>query len=411
MRTDQPPGSSAPLLDARFWLDRAPQPDQRFVAPGEINTFNQRVHASLGIPPVLDLPDMLDAALVRELIAAYRPPGEACFDGVGQPLGAAYWGHLAGAVRLPDAGQVPVRFGLAIRRTSVRAFPTRDIVTTRPGEILLDRLQETTIDLGWPVAAVAISADERWLFCLTPLYWGWVAAADIARTERDTAVAFARPARWATVTASRIAIGLPAGGAVQAQMGTRLPLLGQDTLGMRVLVPQPGADGSAVLVEGLISAGARDAVEGDLPCTPRTVLTQAFCTLGEPYAWGGSRGGMFGRDCSRLVMDAYAVTGVRLPRNTGQQAAVCRAVVTFDGDLAADERRALLAERVPVGAILTMPGHVMLYLGAPDGEPFVIHATQSSGYDGVVVSDLSLGAGTEAGRLLDRLASAVVVSG
>lgn len=411
MRTDQPPGSSAPLLDARFWLDRAPQPDQRFVAPGEINTFNQRVHASLGIPPVLDLPDMLDAALVRELIAAFRPPGEACFDGVGQPLGAAYWGHLAGAVRLPDAGQVPVRFGLAIRRTSVRAFPTRDIVTTRPGEILLDRLQETTIDLGWPVAAVAISADERWLFCLTPLYWGWVAAADIAWTERDTAVAFARPARWATVTASRIAIGLPAGGAVQAQMGTRLPLLGQDTLGMRVLVPQPGADGSAVLVEGLISAGARDAVEGDLPCTPRTVLTQAFRTLGEPYAWGGSRGGMFGRDCSRLVMDAYAVTGVRLPRNTGQQAAVCRAVVTFDGDLAADERRALLAERVPVGAILTMPGHVMLYLGAPDGEPFVIHATQSSGYDGVVVSDLSLGAGTEAGRLLDRLASAVVVSG
>jgi len=58
-----------------------------------------------------------------------------------------------------------------------------------------------------------------------------------------------------------------------------------------------------------------------------------------------------------------------------------------------------------------MPGHVMLYLGALDGEPFVIHATQSSGYDGVVVSDLSLGAGTEAGQLLDRLASAVVVSG
>ncbi len=411
MRIDHPSGVSRALLDARFWLDRAPEPDAPFVAPSEINAFNQRVHASLGIPPVLDLPDTLDAARVRELIAAYRPPGVTCFDGVGQPLGADYWERLAAAVRLPDVDQVPVRFGLAIRRANVRAFPTRDIVTTRPGEILLDRLQETTIDPGWPVAAVARSADESWLFCLTPLYWGWVAAADIAWTDRDTAAAFTRPARWATVTASRIAIGLSAGGAVQAQMGTRFPLLGQDALGMRVLVPQRAADGSAMLVEGLIPDVAQDAVEGDLPCTPRTVLTQAFRALGEPYAWGGARGGMFGRDCSRLVMDAYAVTGVRLPRNTGQQAAACRAVVTFDGDLAADERRALLTERVPVGAILTMPGHVMLYLGALDGEPFVIHATQSSGYDGVVVSDLLLGAGTEAGRLLDRLASAVVVSG
>ena len=64
--------------------------------------------------------------------------------------------------------------------------------------------------------------------------------------------------------------------------------------------------------------------------------------------------------------------------------------------------------------LLRLKGHIMLYLGEYDGRPFVIHAT--SGYrrktgrseraaalGRVVVSDLSLGAGTSKGSLLERV--------
>lgn len=403
-----PPGVTMAMLDARFWLDRAAAPDQPFVAPESIDLFNARAHAALGIPPVLDLPETLDVALVQRALASYQPLPAPRYGGLGEPLDARFWDRLLAAARLPVDAPVEVRFGLATRRTDVRAFPTRSVVNMQPGEIALDRLQETTIDLGWPVAAVTASPDGAWQFCLTPHYWGWVSSADLAWADRELALGYALPAAWATVTASRAWIGVAEAGPALAQMGTRLPLLERTERGLRVLVPRRADDGTLAIVEGLVPAGEESAAEGDLPCTPATVIGQAFRALGEPYAWGGSRAGMFGRDCSRLVRDAYAVSGLRLPRNGSQQAAVCRPVVTFTDEMEANERRTLLAERVPPGALLVLRGHIMLYLGALDGNPFVIHSTLSSGFDGVIVSDLSLGEGSEAGSLLHRLTTAVV---
>src|SRR5690606_14186765 len=148
-----------------------------------------------------------------------------------------------------------------------------------------------------------------WQFCLTPYYWGWVASTDLVWADRAQISAYARSARWATITASRAWIGLAEGGAALAQMGTRLPLLGRSERGLHVLVPRRAEKDGLALVEGLIPADQDAAVEGDLPCTLRTVLTQSFRPLGELYAWGGSRAGMFGRDCSRLLRDTYATAG------------------------------------------------------------------------------------------------------
>lgn len=407
-RCKLPPRVSSDMLDPRFWLDRTPAPDAPLLSAAAIAAFNARVPAAIGIPFVLDLPDTFDAAHVRQALELYPPLPAPCFDGLGEPLDERYWDRLSSAAQPATDRPVTVRFGLAARRTDVRAFPTRDVVTTEPGEIALDRLQETTIDLGWPVAAVASSADGEWQFCLTPLYWGWVPSADLAWADRVRVTQYARPAKWATITGSRAWIGLAEGGVALAQMGTRLPRVGHSERGLHVLVPRRTDDGALALVEGLIPAEPQAAVEGELPCTLETVLTQAFRLLGELYAWGGSRAGIFGRDCSRLIRDAYATTGVQLPRNANQQERACRTVVTFDSPMTDVERKSLLVERAPPGALLAMEGHIMLYLGAVDAEPFVIHSTLSNGYDRVIVSDLSLGDGSPKGSLLSRLTSAVI---
>jgi cell wall-associated NlpC family hydrolase len=53
-------------------------------------------------------------------------------------------------------------------------------------------------------------------------------------------------------------------------------------------------------------------------------LREAFTYLGVPYVWGGeSRGGL---DCSAFVRNVFATQGVRLPRHSGDQIAVGRAV-------------------------------------------------------------------------------------
>ena len=96
---------------------------------------------------------------------------------------------------------------------------------------------------------------------------------------------------------------------------------------------------------------------------------------------------------------------MQLPRN-GNQTRACRTVVAFCDEMDADERRALLVEQVASGAVLVLPGHVMLYLGAVDGA-IRVHSALSSGFDGVIIWTC-LGAESPKGSLLSRLTSALI---
>lgn len=391
-----PPLVTPDMLNPDFWLARAAGADNVLLSPGEMATFNAAVHTRLGIPPVVDLPDSLPRDEIEAHMRAYLP-SHPLYGVSGTLLAPAWFENL-----LHEARFNGVRFGLAIRRTDVRAFPTAALCLRDPFAFALDRIQETTIDVGWPVAPVAEDASGHWVFCLTPHYWGWVRAEHIALGSREAVSEYVNTEPFVTVTASRALVALPTDGGITPQMGTRLPLEDSVDSVCRVSIPRRASDGRLSFAEGI----TRDVTPGYRPCTRRTVFEQAFMLLGEPYAWGGSRLGIFGRDCSRFVRDSYAVTGIRLPRNGSQQAVVCAEQAAFDPDMPDAARKAALIERVSPGAILVLPGHVMVYLGHCDGEPYVIHDTSSGGYSNVIVSDLSLGPGNS---LLRRLTQAVTI--
>ncbi|NDJ76930.1 MAG: hypothetical protein GYB65_11800 [Chloroflexi bacterium] len=400
-----PPNVTPDMLSVGFWLDRAgDSADTPFITPETIPAFNDQVHASIDIPAVLDLPDTLSAARVREQIARYAPPAETHYGNAGQPLDDGYFAALQenASPHLPT----PVRFGLAVCRTNVRAFPTHDLVTPQPYAFGFDRLQETTIDPGWSVAVLGSSSDGLWYFCLTPHYWGWVLAEHIALGTRQQVKAYTESESFVMTTAERGLVALATGSGLAPQMGTRLLLDIQVSESNSVLIPARLPDGSIKFRDGIIPPHSDDFYDGYLPCTPRTILQQAFRLLGSPYAWGGSRLGLYGRDCSRLVRDVYAVTGVNLPRNSGQQTQIGTDNVIFAPDTSDDTRRNTLT-RVPPGAILAAPGHVMIYLGHVDGEPYALHASGAPENGRVIVSDLSLG---KEGSLLQRLTHAIIIS-
>ncbi len=400
-----PPNVTQEMLSADFWLARAPHAEAPFATPKQIAAFNARVYERLGVPPVLALPQEVSAERVRAWVAQYSLPEAPRYGYDGRRLTAEAFRAVVMRAMPKLSARVRVRFGLTVRRAALRAWPSDAPITAEPFAYALDRAQETHVDIGQPVAAVLRSRDGRWLFALTPHYWGWLRADAVAWGAREQVAAYAEAPDFLVTVAPRGLVGTSEGG-VTPQMGTRLPLLAEEETAWRVRVPVREADGALSFAEGYAPRAAGHFVRGHLPPTPRSVLAQAFKLLGEPYAWGGGRLGIFGRDCSRLVQDVYATVGVHLPRNAGQQGDVGRVLIAFSAEMAAEERRAALVERGQVGALLELPGHVMLYLGHVAGRPYVLHDTLSAPYAGVIVSTLALGAERS---LLERLRRAVVV--
>lgn len=356
------------MLEAAYWLARLNNPDVPLLDAAEIAAFNTRVPEVIGIPDLFDLPETLTADEIRAVMPS--PPERQYYDVSGRPFAPTVWDALQKNLALDaiPATAAP-RFGLVTRRTPVRTYPTAITALEAPDDLPFDQFQETTVDVGWPVAVLHTSADGLWGLALTPHYWGWLRLDAVASGTRQAVQAYVQAEPFAVATAPWAGVAMPDGEHVTAQMGTRLPLTGQN----RLQVPRRDESGQLIFAEGYIPADLAEWHHGYLPSTLRSILTQAFALLGEPYGWGGMRLARPGRDCSRLVRDVWATIGILLPRNSSQQGKVGDLAATFAPGDSPAARVEILGEHVPPGALLLMPGHVMIMLGMVAGIPYVIH--------------------------------------
>ena len=256
------PNVTFEMLDPAFWLARASEPDAPILTPDQIAAFNAHVDAILDIPPVLSLPDTLPRADVAARMRAYLPT-QPRYTAEGEPLEPAIFERTLDQVIMALPDPVPVHFGLVTRRASVRAFPTAGVITSHPFEYDLDRIQETTVDVGWPVAVLADNLEQSWQFCLTPHYWGWVQMDHLALSTRADVEAYGTAEPFIVTTASRGGlVNLATGQALAAQMGTRLPLTGDASGIYQTLLPL-AQDQEALVVQGV--ARQEDFAVGYLP--------------------------------------------------------------------------------------------------------------------------------------------------
>ncbi|MCB2225671.1 MAG: SH3 domain-containing protein [Desulfarculaceae bacterium] len=312
--------------------------------------------------------------------------------------------------------------GLTLERCDLRVLPTArpDFGPGAGGGYPFDRLQQTALPAGTPVRVWHQSPRGDWLVAETPLALGWLPARVVGRLSREQATVW-QGGPFLAVTRDRAALRDGEGRFVMdGELGWLLPLRGESPKAWRVLIPRARPGGRADLAPAYLPKA--DGGPFPLPLTPARLAGLAAPLMGQPYAWGGLGGG---RDCSSLLRDLLMPFGLWLPRNSSDQGKMGR-VVRLEGLSGAAKIAAIRREGVPWLSILYLPGHVMLYLGSPGGQPRVLHdmwglKTRGPSGEGrrvvgrVVITSLSPGAALPElarpeGLLLPRISALAVLA-
>jgi hypothetical protein len=270
--------------------------------------------------------------------------------------------------------------------------------------------------VGSPVGIYHFSQDKKWAYTQTPFIRGWIRTRDLSVAKEKAEVAdYEETKDRVVVTGNSVAVfGDPffRQPAFVAQMGDSFPLLRASGGSKRahalhvILIPSRN-DGEPLSIRKGYLRADEDVHQGFLAYTQENVARQAFKMLHHPYGWGDRLGG---RDCSRFIVDLFNTFGIRMPRNSKEQAWVGLNLGSVEGK-PAQAKRKILDQSIPLATTVRLRGHIMLYLGKHQGRHYVIHSIWDVQGGGpalekirrVVVSDLSLGEKGPNGSLLDRI--------
>lgn len=408
------PGVQPGQEKANYWIARHPEPDRVILTPEGIEAMNR---AATGRPEtelvdVIALPDPMEGTVVRKAIAEVLSESRQTkgYDHTNRLITAAFYDRIEASIGAVPSVVRPA-WGVIAARVSLRRLPTNEAFYDRPFGNEFDRFQYSTLECGNPVVVLHRIADGSWSFVQTTYTMGWVPSASIAIGDRRTVESYSR-SKPLVATGSMVPVYTDAAftsHAVTIPMGTRLPFVEKTERHYSVTLPWRAPDGTLRFVTGYIRKEA-DVSVGFLPYTPRNVYQQLFRLEGTPYGWGD----LFdGRDCSRLVMDAFSTFGFNMPRNSSRQAAFNLAGRKDTKGLSEKDKISILRNLGCRPALLYMPGHIMILLGVIDGKVYAIHsawALRESRTLGertvmagrVVVSDISGGSGAR-GSLLKRV--------
>jgi hypothetical protein len=293
-------------------------------------------------------------------------------------------------------GKINARYAITTNHSSLRNVPTEEIMYEEGDDPSIDLFQVSSLSPGEPVAILHESKDGNYYYIQSYLCMGWVSKDSVGLTDKETfdryeAYKWSSDPDFLVVTAKSIELG-----GVYFQQGSLIPLKdGSPDEGYEVEIPVKNPEGSFATLEATIPAEETGAVNiGFLPYTTTNILKSAFQWYGAPYGWGN---GFRSVDCSGFANLAYRTAGILIPKNS-------RAIAAAEGHSKSlkgknEAQRLKIIKKLPVGSILCINGHILIYLGVHDDTPYVIQATGGYYYNpdeeyqrilSCVLTDLSL---------------------
>lgn len=384
--TPTAPNVTAEMCTADFWIERTHGAGQLLLTEDEINSLNQEILKTKATS-MYDLPNLSEYYNGRKMADAhanFKSPKGLFLNG--QPVPETYYEAIRSNIRSASVSEsMPLRYGFAVNRTLMKAYPYSDFLSDSLTDVEWDNLASAPVRVNEPLAVYFYTADGKYALVRNSVCSGWVPTEDIAICKDKAEWLNAQQMeQFLVVTGEKIYLeagtAYPEASEKCLTMGTVLELAsGTDELitnrlpwnSYVVKLPHRNPDGSFSQKKALIPAN-RDVNAGYLPFTSEGIIRQAFKCLGNRYGWGGM---LNSQDCSGLVMDIYKCFGLQIPRNTTWQAAMPVNVTNLSGMTDA-EKDAVLNTLRP-GAIIQFPGHEMLYLGKVNGRHYTINDVSS----------------------------------
>ena len=386
-------GLNAEKQTADYWLKRTPQADRVLLQPAAIQDGNRRLLATEpGMADWQTWPDRVPAAAIRQRIEALsKRPATVLYKTADIQVSSEEidaWQDNLDLENIQDADDR--LFGMIVKRSALRRFPTDRRAFDGKGGIDIDRLQESAVFPGSPVAVLHESKDRQWLFVQSENYAAWVKADAVGLASRQVVMAHVRKQPRRHVTGSQIRTVFqpdsPQISELVLDMGSSLPLRtdwplskpvnGQGSLGAWVVDFPLRLDNGLLHFKPVLIARSADTADAPFAATQGNLIRQSFKFIGERYGWGHDYNG---RDCSGFVSEIYRSLGIVLPRNTGEQQRMQNyRRIAFTSQMTPAQRIEQVRE-LRIGDLVFIPGHVMLVVGQDRQGPWVIHDSQNSG--------------------------------
>lgn len=404
-----------------FWIARNPSADKLILDPEGIALFNLKTEKKLKLTrdvsktgPVYS-GEWLVSSLREEMNVVFK---QKLYSKDAKIIGKLFYREMekqANVKVIPP--EISVRYGFICNYADQRFLPTEEIITQKPGDLAFDELQNSSLDIGVPLAILHESKDGLWVYAFSPTSSGWIKKSSVVFCGSDDLKAFLEKIPFVVVINAKADIFLNPGltGYLDyVRMGAKFPFLGNlNSETAKILIPAQTNEGKFIGRVAYLKKA--DVNLGYLSYTPRNIIQQAFKLLNAPYSWGGKGGE---QDCSGFIQEVFSTVGVLLPRNSSEQSKTGKLLGSFAGKTENELKMRLLDERATAGiTILQLKGHILLYLGMFENRPYAIHDTygysqkQENGPDivreinRVVVSELSLGKGSRKGSLFERIIS------
>lgn len=177
------------LVSADFWCQKNPQGEQVILDTEEVKALNDKIRAaSPTVPDLLNYPSTVSGASLKTKIMNYEILEDELYLH-GNKVSENYKKILRNQtnVNAIPAKVVP-RYGVIVRRSSLRNLPTGEGLFYYAGDTDFDALQETELDPGEPVIVLHQSANKFFYYIQSLNYSGWISTFNVALTDEKTGV-------------------------------------------------------------------------------------------------------------------------------------------------------------------------------------------------------------------------------